>query len=284
MRIILSLCLIALAISQVYSHSVLTVPTPWNTNPSKTSPCGGGTAATTAVYTYCKGKPTTIEWKVIAADGRGPITVSLDTNGGTNFNTPVTVTGPTPNAETTFTFSMTVPDVTCANNKCTMQVKSDSNWFSCATINIAETCNTTKSDQLVTVLAEDLKFCGEYANNHRVMIPIGQTAAQIDNDVKAAFTANIANPLVFGDNGTACRTSYAKYVCQENFPLDPGSTSAEKKPINLNTYSDCVNMNTDCKTTNLHLGLYPCSRNAASSMVPSIILVAVSLIAAVFMF
>ncbi|EFA79282.1 putative transmembrane protein [Heterostelium album PN500] len=285
MRIVALALVCLMTISLVSSHAVLTNPVSWNTNPSKTSPCGGGTPATAPVATYCKGQPATLTWKVVAGDGTGPLTISIDPAGGTSFTTVVNQVAPAvnPNAVSTFKAVVTMPDITC--DKCTLQVFSSSNWFSCSTIKIAEKCDTPVEDRQA-VLADDLTFCGKWVNEHVVSIPVGQTAETIDDSVAATFAANLKNPLVFQNNDTNCANKYAAFLCAYNFPLDDPSGNVSQ-PIYKISEGQCAGMNDACATTDLHRTLYPCdsypTSNNAFNIVPSMIaFVAVVVLALLF--
>ena len=51
-------------------HARLVSPVPWNTAPTKTSPCGGSTQLP-ATATWVAGSKVTIQWQLIAGDGAG---------------------------------------------------------------------------------------------------------------------------------------------------------------------------------------------------------------------
>ena len=54
MRGFVVLALLGLLAHGAMSHSILTNPSPWNNNPSRSNPCGGG-SATNVVATYRPG-------------------------------------------------------------------------------------------------------------------------------------------------------------------------------------------------------------------------------------
>jgi len=141
----------------VNGHSLLRTPTAWKTSESKRAPCGGVTV------TASLGKATTVEpskiidarWDVTAGDGNGPITVTYvttdaeATTAGFNaaFANSQTLTvnmDPIPQRGTgQYPFKLTTPaSGICKGGvdgkSCHIQVKSTSNWYSCATLAMNE--------------------------------------------------------------------------------------------------------------------------------------------------
>ncbi|KAL0489860.1 hypothetical protein AKO1_009347 [Acrasis kona] len=252
----LMVCLLA---AVVLGHSKLTIPAAWNPNPSTTQPCGGGVAPNGPVVTYTQGNTYPLQWVVVASDGNGPITVSLDTNGGTTaFSVPVTVAGVMPATGTkTYNFNITIPNVSCsgANGKCTMQVKSTSGWYACSSVAITSAVSTPSPAPSATgtcMKATGLTFC-DSVNGNDVLVPFGQTdPITMDNVLRGTFNNNLNNPAVFATpNATFCQSNYKKFLCGRQFQPCDGSYLGGCNQA-------CVALNSICSIKEVHIPLYPC--------------------------
>jgi hypothetical protein len=114
MKFLVLLLAFVAVVASVSAHAVLRDPVPWNTNPSTSNPCGGGTNTNTPVLTVKYGQQVTLKWEVVAADGAGPVTMTIDPAGGQNFGTTgvkVPLTGTVPTGVALYTFSATIPTV-----------------------------------------------------------------------------------------------------------------------------------------------------------------------------
>lgn len=142
-------CLLIVFNVLVSGHSILRTPTPWRNRESKNAPCGGGQMPATA--NAIGNGDITSRWDVTAGDGNGPITVTYVTtdnaattagfNAARNAGQTLTVTmNPVPQRGTgQYPFTMTAPPAgVCSGggngNTCHIQVKSTSNWYSCASL------------------------------------------------------------------------------------------------------------------------------------------------------
>lgn len=142
-------CLLIVFNVLVNGHSILRTPTPWRNRESKNAPCGGGQITGTA-QAVTTGDLASV-WEVTAGDGNGPITVTYVTTddqattagfaAAAGQGQTLTVTmNPIPQRGTgTYPFTMTTPaEGVCrggANGRqCHIQVKSTSNWYSCASL------------------------------------------------------------------------------------------------------------------------------------------------------
>jgi hypothetical protein len=256
----ISLLLFITLISYIYSHARLQNFQAWNPNYSKTNPCGGGATPTIKAGSLVAGNTQNFVWQIIAGDGTGAVTASIDTAGGTNFNTPLPLTGATPTTTGVFTFTATIPALTCtgastdANTKlCTIQLKSDSGWYSCTSLEILPAGSiVVPVTPTQCVYPSTLKFCS-MVNNQNVLIPaIGQTVNQYDDTIKNTFYATLNNPAVFSNpNGTGCEFYYKKLYCGFNFP--PCSA-----PTTGGCNQACSKTSDICQVTTLHQNLFDC--------------------------
>lgn len=106
-------------VSLTNAHARLVNPIPWNQNPSKTSPCGGGSLDASQIVRLVPGSQLTIIWQVIAADGGGTVTAGVDLTGGTNFALDTGLSGSAPLVGS-YTFQLTVPSTNCTGSYCTL--------------------------------------------------------------------------------------------------------------------------------------------------------------------
>jgi hypothetical protein len=258
-------CVVLLAfVVYVSAHAVSRQPPAWNPNPSTSQPCGNGQITSVAVMTLTQGKPFEIKWEVVAADGSGPVTVLLDLAGTQNFASGavnIPVTGTTPNGVGTYTFTATAPAVTCKgpNGACTMQLKSSSGWYSCATVNIIDpnNPNATVAPTLPPNCqpASQLTFC-DWMNGQNVYLPPGQISAiSLDWAVKSAYNQYLGNLQVFRNPySPGCQAWFKKLICGLNF--QPCGANYGQGGCN----QACLNTNNFCSVDPSHVTLYNCSK------------------------
>jgi len=217
----------ALLLSLVFyisCHARLSNLADWNPNFSKTSPCGGGAQPTKKAGTLVIGNTVVFTWQIIASDGVGTVTAAIDTTGGTTFNTPLALTGTQPTAIGTYTFSATVPSLTCTgastdgSKLCTIQLQSSSGWFSCTSLEIVATGSQVVTIPQKCVYPSSLTFCS-MVNGQNVNIPdLGQDLASYDQTVQNTFYNTLYNPLVFQTpNISSCGSYYKKIILWNQF-------------------------------------------------------------------
>ncbi|KYR01879.1 putative transmembrane protein [Tieghemostelium lacteum] len=269
------LLIISTFIAIISAHSALVSPKPFNPNQSKQAQCGGGSQQADPQVTFCAGQDATIVWQVFASDGNGAVTFGIDYAGGvTTFET-IQSTGTTPTTVGKYTFSLKIPaDKTSA--KATLQAKSTTGWYSCSTVAIATTgCGADTAVAKEPTEVDDLNFC-TMVNDKTVMIDTGADADTLDGAAQLTYSTNIANPLVFANNGSQCQQAYKPFLCKLTFPLAKGSDGVDPDPI---CKEECENVSTYCQTTELHSTLYPCdeyaSCNSSSALVPAFVLLAI---------
>jgi len=239
----------------VFGHAKLDIPdNAWNTQPSKVSPCGWGPQPTTSNTVWVAGTTVPIVWQIVAADGEGPATLTVDPAGGTNFSGKGTVIV-TPTAVITYYFNYTVPlTLVCTgpNQLCTIQVASSSGWFACASVFVqaptAPPAPTVPASSCQ--IASNLVFCAQL-NGHNVVIPTGVSPSALDGTVSETYYANLYNPLVFSTpNATGCHSSYQQLVCADQFPFCGQTTACQ---------SICNTAVSECGLTVAEKGLYVCN-------------------------
>jgi len=205
------------------------------------------------------GNTVTFVWYVLAGDGVGAVTAAIDPTGGTNFNVPLPLTGPIPGTVGSYTFSATVPSVTCTgastdgSKLCSIQFQSTSAWYSCTSVEILTTGTQTVSIPKKCVYPSVLKFC-DMINGQNVLIPdVGQDLAAYDVTLKNNFYATLYNPAVFNSpNTSACGDYFKKLYCGINYPL----CSA---PNDGGCGQTCEAINLKCGVTELHKPLFECN-------------------------
>jgi len=250
--------LVVTLIAYVHNHARLQNILPWNPNYSKTSPCGGAPQPTKPAATLVTGDTVTFQWQIIAGDGVGAVTAQIDPNGGTTFVTPLTLTGPTPTTVGTYTFTATVPAITCTgassdgSKLCTIQLQSSSGWYSCTSVQILATGEQSVAIPTVCVYPSTLGFCSS-SNNQNVVVPdSGQDLGSYDQALQSTFTITLNNPAVFTTNTTACAFYYKKLFCGINYPLCAAPSSGGCQQA-------CNNVRTFCNVTALHSNLFNCN-------------------------
>jgi hypothetical protein len=244
-------------LSGLNAHAVLVVPAPWSTNPSKTSHCGGGNQPSIPAANFKRGATVTLTWKVVAGDGAGAVTAQFDTTGGQGFAAPVNMplTGATPTAVGTFTFTGTVPSITCTgtNSTCTLNLFSSSAWFSCSTVQLTDTGSTGPPPPPTCVMPTTLPFC-KSVDNQQILLSGGQKDPNaFDSSVFAAFNATRYNPAVFATpNAPGCLEAYTQFFCGFNYPLCSGAAPGCKNA--------CWNTASRCGLLPAHVTLYDCDQ------------------------
>jgi len=245
----------AVFLATVCGHAILRNPMGWNTNPSKTSPCGAGTAPTSPDAIWKIGSTVTILWQVVAADGVGTVTMTFDPTGQMNFvGAPAALIQNigAPAAVAFFNLSAVIPSTTCTgpNNMCSVQFATSSDWFSCTSVQLVANNPPPVNTNPTCEKATGLTFCSEL-NNQFVSVPHGQTPATVDSEVAATYPANLYNPNVFTNgNSSACAAAYKTFLCHNSLPYC--STSAACQTL-------CYNAINTCKVTAAELNLYPCA-------------------------
>jgi len=254
MNALATLLAITLLASSVAGHAVLRQPPAWNSNPSKTSPCGGGTA-TDVVATYQVGSTVTITWQVVAGDGAGQLSAAVDLNGGTNFATTLTVggSGAAPTSVGTYQATITMPGTTSA--KATLQVKSSSGWYSCATIKLqtgAVSAQDSPAHSTTCVTLSGLTFCSDL-NGKSVKGFIGnKDPKEVDTELKSTHDSYLGNPLVYKPLMDTCSETYRKFLCAQTFVPCTASDSATA------CAGTCDDVGFQCGVQPEHTTLYNC--------------------------
>lgn len=202
----------------------------------------------------------TINWNVIAGDGVGQLTARIDPTGGSSFadKTVITLTGSGANPTTTGAFTAQIPlpsDVTC--DTCTIQVKSSSNWFSCATVKIqaGTVTQTVPPPALGTCISPvGLTFCHELNGKSLNGLPDGRSATTVDAELSATHDNYLANTNVFQPiSQDQCSENYRKYLCATTFTKCGATTQSCQSYCSYTTYF--------CALQSSHAGLYDCSLN-----------------------
>jgi len=270
MRGVLIVAAVCVCFAAVVSgHAHLTEPLAWNPNPSKSSPCGAGaafptydtTSANAAVgpTSWTPNKNLQFQWQLVAGDGAGMVSIAIDENYGTSFQSAGTaqiVSGPSTDGNIDvlgyYVLSFTPPaSLLCSGgatkNLCSVQFTTPSGWYSCTTITssnaIATASNYTAPPE--TCVAghggQNMFFCtnsnqGNFAITQSVFVagspnlqgPLGFT--NTDKACNATFYQNMNSALVFtnsklstGGWNPACATAYRRYLCAQNFPLCSGT-------------------------------------------------------------
>jgi len=236
------------------AHAILRIPQPWAANPSKTSPCGGANTLATPDAAWKIGSVVNITWQVIAADGVGTVNIAYDTAAAQNFQTSTSTIGNAP-AVGTYVFQYTVPNVNCNNGICTAQLASSSSWFSCTTVQLTQNNPPPVIPPVpVCSLVNGLTFCAEL-NGQFVMVPPGQTPAEVDTQTHNTFNANFANPKVFSSNSSACAAAYKTFLCHNDLPYCPSNAACQTL---------CGNALAACQITTEHAALYNCATGPQS--------------------
>lgn len=256
-------------IATVLGHAVLITPPAMNSNPTTLQVCGVTTTpdATTSVPALWKvGSTVTVSWRLVAGDGGNAVDAFLSLNGGalkTDSNFTVTLTkGAAIGTQTgvNYDVSFVVPDVKC-NPLCTFRVNSNTNWNSCAYVNITKCadCPPPPPPQpKCTTVTAPLDFC-KSKNGQRVLINQGSSAAAANAEAKNAMTAYLANPLVFFNGASqVCKDLFSEFICGVNLPPCAGSEGGVAVGTVCRTQCKKVMAPTACNLTEYHKSLYDC--------------------------
>lgn len=285
----LSFLLAILFLRAVDSHAILRTPQSWNTRESKNNPCGGRNAAqgaTVAATSFTPGQTAALQgsWQVTAGDGNGPITITyvetaaeVTAAGFNNARTAgktLTVTmNPTPQRGTgtyPFTFQAPPTGTNCqggpAGNQCYIQVKSTSNWYSCATLTMtlpptptpapipqvtaSPTPSPTQGPPPTPRSCETLQDASVQNSicaglNGKPVQPSLQTAQERVKLAVDEFSNYVSNGIVFRNSigNNLCQQWLAQYSCGQKFPncdvQNPGLTKSMCKSRCLNTMYEC---------------------------------------------
>jgi hypothetical protein len=257
----------------------MTNPVPWNPSPNKGNPCGGATPPGTTAATYTVGASITVNWRVVAGDGNGPVSLSFAPLTGTPQTTPATgsfgsltatTSGPTATIVATGPYTLTATLPALAPGVYAMQAKSSTDWFSCATVNItaAQTApaNNGGTPQLVSQCtpaptpASPLGFCNQLLPGPTNQIELSANPAlsnfrNYDSTVNTVYQANLASRLVFGNalNNAECARAYKRFLCAFEFPkcgVTDGLAACK---------SACYEFSQACDLQDSHKDLYNCA-------------------------
>ncbi|KAI3629448.1 hypothetical protein MIR68_012463 [Amoeboaphelidium protococcarum] len=273
--------------AKVDAHARLVMPVPFNTNPTRATPCGGQDSPLSAAYiqNFTIGSTVTLNWQLIASDGSGPLTVLYDQSGGVNFQSSnnITVYGNTPQALGDYSFTMTVPNITCGTgnpnvtNYCTAQVKSSSGWVSCFAFQTGNFSGAVFTPPPTTYCtpANQLSFCTSL-NNQNILVPTGSSATLQDGLIRQYYDSIVNNTNVFSVGGQSfdCQQRLRYYLCQTQLPYCGRSSYLN---ANMNKCY-CQNTMGMCGLTEQHRQLFNCTTlpdcpntsDASSAAVPSI--------------
>jgi len=280
----LSFLLAILFLRTVDSHSILRTPQSWNTRESKNNPCGGRNAAqgaAVAATAVTAGATVPGRWEVTAGDGNGPITITyVETaaevtragfdNARAAQQTLNVNMNPIPQRGTgSYDFTFTAPPASAncrggpAGNQCYIQVKSTSNWYSCATLTMpsptpapsvgvtdpptssptqgppptARSCETLQDASVQNSICAGL--------NGKAVKPSLQSPQERVNLAADEFSGYVSNGIVFRNSigNQLCQQWLAQYSCSQQFPncdvQNPGLTKNICKSRCLNTMYEC---------------------------------------------
>lgn len=281
----LSFLLAILFLRAADSHSILRNPQSWNTRESKNNPCGGRNAqqgATVTATAVTAGATVPGRWEVTAGDGNGPISITYVETAAevtaAGFNNAraagqelAVQMNPTPQRGTgTYDFTFTAPPASAncqggpAGNQCYIQVKSTSNWYSCATltmppavtpapsvgITVAPTPSPTPgppptplSCDTVQDVSVQNSICAGL--NGKPLKPSLQTPQERVNLAVAEFSGYVSNGIVFRNSigNQICQQWLAQYSCGQKFlncdVQNPGLIKNICKSRCLNTMYEC---------------------------------------------
>jgi len=256
-------------VSLVWGHAKLVDPTPWNPNPSKSSPCGGGSAPTAAATVWSQGAAVNIQWTVIAGDGTGPVRGSIDPTGGTSFTVPLPGIDGIASATTSvgdYNFAATVPNINCS--LCTVQIMTDSNWFACATVQILPPGAPIAPIPQSCTTQYGLQYC-DMQNGQDIAYEIGSNPLLTELSVAAStYYATINNTNVMtGGSDPNCQSAFKQYTCGNLFPVCGATTVCQYWCNQVRQYCqltdthqgllpDCTTLPVDCPASTLSMGLF----------------------------
>lgn len=249
----------------VSGHSQLNSPAAWNPRPSKRSPCGGGAATSPTVLV--PGQDWDFDWQVVAGDGRGPVTIKVDAAAGTNFGATVFTTENFPN-KGRFPFKIPAAQTAGLSGPITLQLKSSTNWYACASINAQAaqavtdaptsggTTNapTTAAPRCQT--AAGLQMCAGI-NGKSIAVAPGRSLAQMESGLLVDRDAALGNPAVFDKSSNAgCIDALTKTMCAMTFPA---CAVDERTKVGAVCQNNCQNLNNMCVTNPIHADLFLCT-------------------------
>jgi len=257
----------------INAHAVLVYPTPFNINPTTAAPCGVSavtdTMKSTAQATWKAGETVTLQWHLVAGDGGGNLNAVFDPLGGTDFTSKTAVpawTTPFPTSGSGVFYNRTfiVPaDLDCSQSPtklCTMRVYTTSNWNSCTMVKICSTTDNCVPPQAppktCTAVTKPLTFC---PNITGASLASGFAPSDIDSELAATFTANLAKPTVFATpNNADCQTLYKNFLCASDLPpCNPQTSVADSNGVACK--SQCQKAMKACGLTSEHANLYDCN-------------------------
>jgi len=250
----------------INAHAVLRVPTPFNTNPTTTGPCGVSTISdsmkSTAQATWTAGQVEMIVWNLVASDGGGLLKGAFDPLGGTDFSVPAWTTDyATQGSNKFYNHTFTVPaDLNCAQSPtklCSFKVNSGS-WTSCTMVKICTTADCVAPPpppKTCSPVTQPLTFC---PNITGASLSDGYSPNDIDSELVGTFTQNLANPNVFATPTKAnCPSLYKTFLCGLNLPsCNPKTGVTDSNSIACK--SQCQETMKTCGLTKIHKDLYDC--------------------------
>jgi hypothetical protein len=217
---------------------------------------------------------------MIAGDGNGPVTIRVDPGGGsTTF--PVTI-GTTADfqAVQAYDFSFTLPaNLTC--NRCTIQAKSTSNWYSCASVDIVAPGTPIPEVPQTCTVYYGYRFCNARSGLN-VVVDQGETQQQVfERDAGSVYNTHFAylnnTNVMANGNDARCVTALKNYLCADAFPVCGTKGSCK-------TFCDSVIQY--CGVQESHLGLFPCAElqdRCSASSIPIAVTLLVAVLLAVFL-
>lgn len=267
----------------VDGHSILRTPAAWRNRESKAAPCGGGQLANAVPMAVADGATTiNAQWDVTAGDGNGPITVSYVTTDTTNFGGAPTLAvtmDPVPQRGTgqyPFTLNVAALNSNVCNggadgNTCHIQVKSTSNWYSCASLSMTapvtppptagNTAPPTPPPTPIPPVVQKCEpisgvtgtLCGGLAGKN-VFPP--ENINSLITAIGADYQGMRNNPLVFRNPSTTlCGQYLAQIFCAFNIRgCDVGTPPTEKKICKTRCTSAFYECDVDPYHTDAYLG------------------------------
>jgi len=225
-----------------------------------------------------------LTWKVIAGDGVGPVTISIDSAGGTAFtaigtsSTSITSTGVFQLLGITLPSTQTCTGGT-SGNLCTLQAKSSSKWYSCTSFALTSSSPTgttgsttgtgtgsmlsSTGSSTMCNTAPALPFCSEIqgqsidASINPQLLPA--SISDWDTTVNGTYNQNLNSPLVFThQHNDDCRNAYKRFLCAFSFPLC-GTTTTGVCSVSCDLFESACGINAT------HSGLYNCSQHTTTS-------------------
>jgi len=261
--------LVCVLVASVLGHGVMVLPTPLNTNPTTSDPCGVAALPTnpTASTTWATGKAVTVGWHLIASDGGTNVAGYFDPTAtgarDSDFSVKAFDDLATTNGLIFYNKTFTVPaTLTCtsASGLCLFRmVSNQNNWNSCTYVNITncQNCPPPPPAPPVCKTAGALKFCYEKANDG-VYVDANADPSELDLSVKQVFWQNVNKTTVFADGTSqACHDDYRAFLCASDLPPCPGS--GQTVGVGSACQSMCQKAMASCQLTEAHTALYDCN-------------------------